>query len=119
MPTDPQLPAVLNTAAARVDRVGEQLVALHSRLVLIGVSMTFGWTGVARTRFGRDVQALMKQITSSAQMTAALAGILRAASAGATSRLQAEAAAAALAKRQAEEAARQRAAAAKQAGGSR
>lgn len=110
--TDPDLPRVLSTAASRVDRVGEQIVALHARLVLIGVTMTFGWTGVARTRFGRDITALQQQTITAARVTAGLAETLRAASASATQRLQAEAAAAALARRQAEEAARLRAAAA-------
>lgn len=111
MATDPDLPRVLSTAAARVDRVGEQILAVHARLLGIGVSMTFGWTGVARTRFGRDVMALLQETLTAARITAGLAEMLRAASASATQRLQAEAAAAALARRQAEEAARQRAAA--------
>jgi hypothetical protein len=113
--TDPDLPRVLATAAARVDRVGEQLVALQARLVLTGVSMTFGWSGIARDRFGRDLIALQTESTSATRTTAALAETLRAASASPTNRLQAEAAAAALARRQAEEA-RQRAAAQRAAG---
>ena len=112
MATDPDLPRVLSTAAARVDRVGEQIVALHTRLVLIGVQMTFGWTGVARTRFTRDVIALQKETITAARVTAGLAETLRAAAASATERLRAEAAAAALARKKAEEAAQKAAAAA-------
>ena len=106
MPTDPALPAILATAAGRVDRVGEQLISLHSRLVTTGVSLMFGWSGSARNRFGRDLQLLMKQTTGAAQATASLAALLRAASTSATGRLAAEAAEAARARRHAEEVAR-------------
>lgn len=106
MPTDPALPGILATAAGRVDRVGEQLISVHARLVTTGVAMTFGWSGTARNRFGRDLQLLMQRTTSAAQATASLAAVLRAASTSATGRLQAEAAAAAAARRHAEEVAR-------------
>lgn len=118
MPTDPALPAILATAASRVDRVGEQLISLHSRLVATGVSMMFGWSGSARDDFSDDLQLLMKRTTTAARATASLAATLRAASGTATGRIQAEAAAAALARKKAEEAARQ-AAAARRAGGAR
>ena len=106
MPTDPALPGILATAAGRVDRVGEQLISLHGRLVTTGVSMMFGWSGSARNQFGDDLQLLMKRTTTAARATASLAGALRAASASATGRLQAEAAEAARLKRHVEEVAR-------------
>lgn len=118
MPTDPALPGILATAAGRVDRVGEQLISLHARLVTTGVSMAFGWSGTARRQWSDDLQVLMKRTTTAARATASLAATLRAASGTATQRLQAEAAAAAAARKKAEEAARQ-AAAARRAGGTR
>jgi hypothetical protein len=118
MSTNPELPGILATAAARVDRVGEQVTVLNIRLASAGASVLFGWSGVAHDRFGRGLLTLQKEANDAARRSASLAGTLRTASGNAAERIRREAEAAALALRQAEEA-RQRAAAAARAKGTK
>lgn len=113
MSTSTDLPGVLATAASRVDRVGEQLTVLNIRLASAGVSVMFGWSGVAHDRFGRSLLTLQKEANTAARRTASLAGTLRTASGNAAERIRQEAAAAEAARRAAEQARLQAAAKAK------